>query len=119
LSGSSSKIKKASFTQAIEVKDDVIENEIQNRSIDAEVNYSSIQLSLYQNTLVKKEVIANSDLAAYQLPFGRRLGNALSEGWNFFLNFLVAIAHLWVLLPVSLVIFVLYRTLNKRRLPLP
>lgn len=109
-----SNFKKASLEENIKVKDEVAENDLQNRTIHADVNYSSVQLSLFQNELVKKEVIANYDLDAYQLPFGQRLGNAFSSGWQFFLNFMIAIAHLWVLLPLSIFIFIIYRIVNKK-----
>ena len=114
LSQPSSKIKHASMTKTIEIKDGITDNEIRNRSIDADVSYSSVQLSLFQNALVKKEMIANYDLSAYQLSFSQKFGNALSSGWQFFLNFMIAIAHLWVLLPLSALIFIIYKVVFRK-----
>ena len=114
LSQPASKTKKASLEETIEIKDAVVRNDMNNRTIDADMNYSSVQLSLFQNALIKKEVMANYDLEAYRLPFNQRMGNAFSSGWQFFLDLMIALAHLWVLLPLSALIFTIYKLVFKK-----
>ena len=89
-------VKGATSFGLIETKDEAIENEIAKRQIDADVKYSVIQLRLYQNSLVRREVIANDSIEEYKLPFSKSLGNAFYNGWEIFLNLILALAHLWM-----------------------
>lgn len=106
----------SSATTTIAVRDKAIEQQIANRAIDADVKYSTVTLSLFQNPLVKKEVIANYVIADYQLPFGQRLGNAIADGWQYFLAFVVAIANLWMFLLAGIVLLLSYKYWQKRKL---
>lgn len=74
-------------TSLINVKDALIDKEISNRAIDAAVNYSTVTLTLFQNTQVRKEFIANYAVNDYKLSFNRRICFAFSNGWQFFLLF--------------------------------
>lgn len=107
---------KASPTlQTIALKDEAIEQGIANRAIDADVHYSTVSLSLFQNPLVRKEVVANYYISGYQLPFGKRLGNAFSEGWEYFLSFIVVLSHLWMFIMVAVLVWIAYKYGQKKR----
>lgn len=80
------KSKPVAVEQTIARKDEAIAQEIANRSIDADVAYSTVSLNLLQNPVVRKEVMADTNMEVYQLPFGKRLGNALADGWEYFLK---------------------------------
>lgn len=109
----------ATTLQAIAVKDEAIEQNMANRTIDAEVNYSTVNLTLFQNPVVRKEVIANTNIEGYQPPFGRRLGNALADGWQYFLSFVVAVAHLWLFILSGCIVYAGYKyRVQKRKLKL-
>ena len=113
----SSKRKSTSTLETIAIKDEVIERGINNRAIDADVNYSAVSLSLFQNPLVRKEVIANYYISDYQLPFSKRWTDAISEGWEYFLNFLLVLTHLWVFILAALLLWISYKYwLQKRKL---
>jgi hypothetical protein len=105
----------SSALQTIAVKDEAIEQDIANRTINAEVNYSTVNLNLYQNVVVRKETIANPYLDNYDLPFWSRLGNALENGWAYFLSFVVGIAHLWLFIGVGVLVVTAYRYWQQRR----
>lgn len=101
--------------QAIELKDKSVDQFIANKAIDAEAKYSTVNLSLFQNTVVRRERIANYVLAGYDLSFGQRMKNAVSRGWEFFLELLVALSHLWVFGLLGLFGFVLYKQQKSKK----
>ena len=101
--------------RAIEVKDDAINNEMANRSINADVKYSTVSLSLFQNPMVRKEIIANYSIDDYQLSFGSRLANAFNAGWQFFISFLLAVAHFWMFILITILIYVSYKFIHQKR----
>ena len=107
--------KSFTHTRAIQVKDDVIDKQLANKSIDAQVNYSTVSLTLYQNQVIRKEVVANYAVADYQLPFSQRLGNAISNGWQMFQSFLLVLAHLWMFVFITAGGYFYYRFLQHKR----
>lgn len=98
-------------TQLIQTKDDAIDQQIANQRIDADVQYSTVQLNLYQNPIVRKEVIANYSTSKYEFPFNTRLHNAFSTGWNIFLNFLLVLVHLWPFIFLTIAVWMGYKYL--------
>ncbi len=105
----------AATVKKIEIKDEAIEQQIANRSIDAEVNYSTVDLSLFENAVVKKEMIANYTLSGYELSFGKKLSNSLQLGWTFFLDLIVTLAHLWIFILLGFATYVGYRYVQQKR----
>lgn len=101
--------------RAIEVKDEAINKDIANRSIDADVKYSTINLILFQNPMVRKETIANYAVDSYKLAFSRRLANALNTGWEFFVSFLLAVAHFWMFALVTILAYISYKLIQQKR----
>jgi hypothetical protein len=108
-------VKGAASFGLIQTKDEAIENEIAKRQIDADVNYSVVQLKLYQNPLVRKEVIANDAIEDYDLPFNKSMGNALSAGWEIFLNFILALMHLWVFIVAGIITWIAIKYYYHKR----
>ena len=115
ITGSLRRDKSFTLTRAIQVKDDVIDKQLANRSIDAQVNYSTVSLTLYQNQVIRKEVVANYAVADYQLPFSQRLGNAISNGWQMFQSFLLVLVHLWMFVFITAGGYFYYRFLQHKR----
>ena len=101
--------------QTVGVKDKSIEQEISNRAVDADVSYSVVNVSLFQNSLVRKEIIANTVISDYQLSFGHSLGNALKDGWQYFLGLVLVLAHLWMFILLAIALFFAYRYLQPKR----
>ncbi|HJW17384.1 MAG TPA: DUF4349 domain-containing protein [Flavisolibacter sp.] len=108
-------IKGLASLQSINVKDAMIEQDIANRAIDADVNYFLVNISLFQNSLVRKEVIANYILTGYELPFNKRLQNAIGGGWEMFLSFILFLAHGWMFLLVAGLSWLGYRYVQQAR----
>ncbi len=93
---------------AIAIRDEAIDQQMANKSIDGDVAYSSITLSLSQNASIRKEVIANYMLSDYDLPFGQRLLNATGDGWQYFLEFILALLHLWMFILIGFAAYLSY-----------
>jgi hypothetical protein len=100
---------------SINVKDAMIEKNIENWAINADADYSLVNISLFQNALVRKEVIANYILSGYELPFSQRLVNAIGNGWEMFLSFLLFLAHFWMFLLMAGIAWITYRYFQHYR----
>ncbi|TSD64146.1 DUF4349 domain-containing protein [Inquilinus sp. KBS0705] len=98
------------------MKDNVVDNQINNVKTDAAVKYSTVVLSFYQNSTVDNEVLANDDPSAYHAPFFNRLGMALANGWYVFADIIFALANLWVFILAGVGAWFLFR-LYKRKHP--
>jgi hypothetical protein len=104
-----------SRSQTLEIKDEIVDRYIENRMIDADARFSVVNLSLFQNPVVRKEVIANYVMADYQLSFDKRLGNAMSDGWQYFLALVVLLANIWVFILAVLLGYFTFRYFQKRK----
>jgi|GEM_PF-3455057 len=99
----------------IRLKDEAIDQQIQNREINADAQYSSVNISFFQNQIVRKEFIPNYDLSGYDLPFWSRLRNSLSDGSNYFLSFILVLANLWVFIILGIACFWGFKWYHKKR----
>jgi hypothetical protein len=102
-------------SQKIRIKDEMTDQQITNKQIDAEVKYSMVSLNIYQNAIVKKEMIANYSVADVNLPFGKRLSHSLQSGWDLFLNLFLFFARLSIFIFIGLTIYFAYRHIQKKR----
>ena len=79
----------------LRVEDNIVDRKINNLRTEQAVNYSTVTLNIYENNVVKAEVVANEDLSSYSLPLFKRVGLALSTGWFYFAEFIIGLFHLW------------------------
>lgn len=107
----------AAQQQALALSDQAVDHLISAKTIDADAAYSTVNLGFFQNAVVKRETIANYAVADYRLPFGQRLANALSGGWNAFLNFLLMLLQLWTFVLLALMAFAVYKTHRSKKKP--
>jgi hypothetical protein len=96
------------------MKDDIIDSKINNLKIDKESKYSTLVLSFYQSNNVIKEVVANDDPSAYQLPLFKRLLNSLAYGWSVFAELILWLANLWVFILAGIGIWILFRFYKRK-----
>jgi hypothetical protein len=89
----------------LNLRDDLVDGQIYNRQIDDAVKYSVVNLSFYQSNTIFKEIIANDDPSSYNLPFFKRVGLALSNGWHIFKEALLVLANVWVFLLVGVILW--------------
>ncbi len=84
------------------LKDEMTDQQIGNRQIDDAVKNSIVTLNFYESNTIKKEVVANDNPSAYQLPFFKRMGMAIANGVDIFADVLVGIANLWLFVLVGI-----------------
>jgi hypothetical protein len=78
------------------LKDEAVNQKVDNLRTNDAVVYSTLTLNLYQSNTVHAEVVANDDLGAYKTPLTTRMGLALSNGWFYFSDLMVGVINLWV-----------------------
>jgi hypothetical protein len=96
------------------LKDDMVDQQVNNREIDDAVKNSIVSLGFYESNTINKEIIANDDPSAYNLPFFKRLAMAAQNGWVIFVDLMVAITNLWVLAVAAILVWVIVRNIRKR-----
>lgn len=102
--------------QQLNLLDDITERKINNYKISDDVQYSTVNIAYYQPDIVAKEIIANTNLDEFQLPFSTRLAAAFSGGVEIVREMMIGLAHLWILILLAITAFVLYRKFRRYRL---
>jgi len=96
-------------------KNHIVDQQISNLKTDDSVKNAVIALSFYENNVVHKELIANPDLSAYNLPVSTRMGTSFKTGWSVFIDIMVELANLWVLAPVGGLVWFVVWYFNRRK----
>jgi hypothetical protein len=99
----------------LDYKNHIIDQQVNNLKTDDSVKNAVIALSFYENNVVHKELIANPDLSAYNLPLSTRLGASIKNGWSVFIDIMVELANLWVLAPVAGLVWLVVRYYQKKK----
>jgi hypothetical protein len=86
---------KANEADILALKDEIVDKKISNLRTDDSAKFSTLNLSIYQNNTLIKEMVANDDLSLYNVSFLIRLKLALSRGWYYFSELIVLILHFW------------------------
>ena len=107
--------KSANQEKILQGKDDLIDRHLTNSRLDDSVKNSTITLFFYETNVIKKEIIANDDLSAYNPPFFTRLTLALQTGWNLFVDLIVGLANIWVLLLSACAAWFIYKRVITKR----
>jgi hypothetical protein len=100
--------------EVLGIKDDIVDKKINNLKTDEEVSYSMIKLSFYQSDTILKEVVANDNPAAYNLPVLPRIALAFASGCGIFMDLLVGLINLWVFIFAGLAIWACYRYYKRK-----
>lgn len=95
-------------------KNNMVDQQINNRKIDDSVKLSTVTLSFYESNAVSKSMMADNNLADYQQPFSKRFGMSFETGWNVFVEILIGISNFWVLIPIGFAIWLAIRY-SKRK----
>ena len=86
----------------LNLKDDMIDQQISNRHIDDAVKNSIITLSFYESNTINKEIIANDDPSAYNFSFFKRVGMTFENGWEMFTDLVIGLVNLWVFILLAI-----------------
>ncbi len=88
---------------------------LSNLSLKDQMQFSTVQLSIYQRQTAKRELIANyKNIDAYEPSLGSKLLEALKTGWNVLTTILVFLTQLWGLFLFGIVAYVLYRKFRHK-----
>jgi hypothetical protein len=88
---------------------------IRNLELDYEVEYSTVQLTIYQDSSMVKELIENElNIDEFQPSFFSQVKESLLNGWNGILFFLVQLANLWFFIILIIAGVVIYRRRKKQ-----
>ncbi len=101
--------------KVMDLKDDMVDEQIGNKRIDDEVKYSVISMSFYQSNTISKEIIVNDDTSTYNLPFFRQLGMAIQNGWFIFSEVIIGLVNVWAFVLCGIAIWLGIRYYNKRK----
>ena len=90
-----------------EQRDNAYINKLQ---LEDQVEYSTVTLDIYQRQSIQREMIFNEEnIEDYQPGFWTKIGHALVQGWKLLEALLVGIAHLWVLIVIGIIIWLILR----------
>jgi hypothetical protein len=103
----------------LNLRDDLVDEQIYNRRIDEAVKYSVVNLSFYQSNTIFKEIIANDDPSSYNLPFFKRVGLALNNGWYIFKEALLVLANVWVFVLAGVALWQIIIYYRRKRHAVP
>lgn len=110
------KVNTKNLDATLAVKDNMVDEQVNNLRTDAAVKYSVVVLSFYQNKSISKELIANDDPSAYYAPFFNRLNMALANGWYMFSEVILITVNLWMFLVAALGVWIGFK-MYKRKYP--
>jgi hypothetical protein len=82
---------------------------VANMSLRDQINFSTINIEIYQRQSIKRDVVTNYDnIAEYEPGFGTQLLDSLKYGWSMLEGLLVFLVKLWGLFLFAIVIYILY-----------
>lgn len=89
---------------------------IANLALNDQIQYSTIQLSIYQRESLKRELIANNqNIKVYEPGFGRKLWSSIKYGWHILEAFVVFIIKLWGIILFLIIVYIIYRQIRKNK----
>ena len=89
-------------------------SKIENLSLNDHVNYSTVNLSIYQNDLTKRTMFASEKaIKRYEPDFGSKMAESILFGWVIVMEILIFFSRFWAILLVALLIYFLYKKFIK------
>jgi Domain of unknown function (DUF4349) len=80
---------------------------IANLSLNDQIKYSTVNLSIYQRQGIKRAILFNeNNIEKYEIGFGYKLLEGLSYGWNLLKAFFVVLSKLWSVFLCGFLIYV-------------
>lgn len=88
---------------------------IANLSLNDQIKYSTVNLSIYQRQGVKRAIIFNDkNVNKYKLGFGYRIVEALGFGWDILAVIIVSLSKLWGLVLLAALGYVGFKWYSKK-----
>jgi len=90
---------------------------IANLALTDQINFSTINLNIYQRPTIKRELISNDkNIDAYEPGFGSKLLEALKFGWNILETLLVFLVQFWGLFVFGIIAWIVYRKFVRKQI---
>ena len=90
---------------------------LSNLSMNEQINYSTINLNIYQRQSIHRELILNDkNTEAYEPSFLNKLKEAFLFGWRSLQAIVLFFVNIWVFILVGFIIYVLIRRLYLKDL---
>jgi hypothetical protein len=97
------------------MQDVIVEHQIQNLALMDEVKFSTVKLSIYQDTDAYKNIVTNLQSERFEPAFGVSALMAVQDGWDFMLGAIIFLIKIWPLYLFGIGLFFLIRSLDKFR----
>jgi hypothetical protein len=91
----------------------VIDHQINNLGLMDKVNFSTVKISIYQDTEVNKNIVANLHSDRFDPGFGASAVMAVQDGWEFMLSAIIFLIRIWPLYLFSISVFFLIKHIEK------
>lgn len=89
--------------------------QIENISLQNQVNLSTIKLEIYQGESAKQERIANNkDKSDYQTNIGIQILDALKNGWYILKGIIIFIFNIWPFFLITGISFIVYKKYTRK-----
>lgn len=101
--------------QQLALKDEYVEQKVQNMAIKSKVEYSDVTLNFYQDHTVKQVLVGNDNLSDYRPPFFQRVVINLQNGWFIFKEFILLLLNMWSILVLIAASYLGYRYFKRQQ----
>ena len=89
---------------------------VANLTLQDQIKFSTITLSIYQRQAIKRELLPNNkNITEYEPGFGSKLISSLKEGWEILESFIVSLTKLWALILFAFALYLLYKVYKNRK----
>ena len=94
-------------------------SKIENLSLTDHINYSTVNLSIYQNDVTKRTMFAHEKIIKmYEPGFGSKMADSLLFGLTILMDLLVFFFKFWAIFLFVILIYLLYKKFTKTKITL-
>ena len=94
-------------------------SKIENLSLSDQVNYSTLDLSIYQNDVTKRTIFAHEKpIKIYEPGFGSKMADSLLYGWIIIKEILIFFSRFWAIFLAASLMYFLYKKFIKNKFPI-
>ena len=94
-------------------------SKIENLSLTEQINYSTVNLSIYQNDVTKRTMFANEKaVKRYKPGFGSKMADSLLFGWTILMDILIFFSKFWAIFLFVILMYLLYKKFIKTKITL-
>jgi hypothetical protein len=88
---------------------------IANLHLKDQINFSTVNLTIYQQQTIKRELVYNEkNIDEYEPGFGSKLAEAVKFGWHGLESFFLLLVRMWAFLAFVIVAYLFYRRLRSK-----